>query len=310
VRRYDKNRDFALDAAELSWTSERISALDGDSNGKLDGKELAGWQAGIPDVDLKIDLRSADTAGGLIDVAGVTGKRLDDASRPDYAKLSLSGAVVTFSHRNLDPVALSITTAMREFNTMDADANGYLSRDEVAERIRFQRELFEFMDTDGDDKVFADEMKEYIRARAEPAASTCRMNLYDTGNGFFMALDTNADGRVSEREKRNSAASLASLDRDGQAGIMQTEPVRHFHIEFARGSYQLFGPSEQLLATTPAFQQRTPSGPIWFQRMDRNNDGDLVWNEFFGHIELFHELDVDHDELLDPQEAAKAVSSE
>jgi len=307
VKLYDKNpRDFALDQSELGWASERISALDGDGNGKLDAQELTGWHTGIPDVDLSVDLRAADTSSGLISVAGGSAKRLDDSSRPDYAKVSFTGAVVTFSHRNLDPVVASIETAMRQFNTMDADANGYLSRDEVAERIRFQRELFEFMDTDGDEKVFADEMKEYVRAKAEPVASTCRMNLYDTGNGFFMALDTNADGRVSEREKRNAPASLASLDRDGKPGIGQKEPVRHFHIEFARGSYSLFGASEQLLATTPAFQQRTPGGPVWFQRMDRNNDGDLVWNEFFGHIELFHELDIDHDELLDPQEAAKA----
>jgi Ca2+-binding EF-hand superfamily protein len=306
VKLYDKNRDFALDQTELGWTSERISALDGDGNGKLDGQELARWPSGIPDVDMSVELRSAETSGGLIGVAGSLVKRLDDASRPDYAKVSFAGAVVTFSHRNLDPITSSIETAMRQFNTMDADANGYLSRDEVAERIRFQRELFDLMDTDGDNKVFADEMKEYVRARAEPKASTCNMNLYDTGNGFFMALDTNADGRVSEREKRNAAAALAALDRDGKPGISQTEPVRHFHIEFVRGNLPLFGPSEQLLATTPAFQQRTPTGPIWFQRMDRNNDGDLVWNEFFGHIELFHELDIDHDELLDPQEAAKA----
>jgi hypothetical protein len=132
------------------------------------------------------------------------------------------------------------------------------------------------------------------------------VNLYDTGNGFFMALDTNADGRVSERERRQAAASLAQLDRDGQPGIAQGEPVRHFHIEFVRGSYQLFGPSEQLLAQTPAFQQRTPTGPIWFQRMDRNNDGDLTWNEFLGPRNVYHTLDADHDDLLDPQEAAKA----
>ena len=305
VRLYDKNRDFALDAGELGWTSERIAALDGDRNGKLDGRELIRWPTGTPDLELAVDMLSADISGGRIEVQSTTGQRLDDASRPDYAMLSLAGAVLTFSHRNLDPVTASIETAMREFNTMDADANGYLSRDEVADRIRFQRELFDLMDADGDDKVFANEMKEYVRAKAEPVASTCRMNLYDTGRGFFMALDSNADGRVSEREKRYAAVSLAKLERDGEPGIKQDEPVRHFHIEFCRGSYQLFGPSEQLVATTPAFQQRTPSGPIWFQRMDKNNDGDLVWNEFFGHIELFHELDTDHDGLLDPQEAAK-----
>jgi hypothetical protein len=132
------------------------------------------------------------------------------------------------------------------------------------------------------------------------------MNVYDTGSGFFMALDANADGRVSVRETRRAKQSLAQLERNGEPGIGEKEPVRHFHVEFARGSYQLFGPSEQLIAMTPAFQQRRPTGPIWFQRMDRNNDGDLTWNEFLGPREVFHQLDIDLDSLLDPQEAAKA----
>jgi hypothetical protein len=149
-------------------------------------------------------------------------------------------------------------------------------------------------------------MKDYVRARSEPAAATCRMNVYDTGYGFFMALDSNADGRISVREMRNAAASLAQLDRDGEPGVGENEPVRHFHVEFVRGAYNLFGPSEQLIAQTPAFQQRRPTGPIWFQRMDRNNDGDLTWNEFLGPREVFHELDADADLLIDPQEAAVA----
>jgi Ca2+-binding EF-hand superfamily protein len=310
LKKYNRRLDQGLDASELGWTSDRFSALDQDASGLLDARELAELAAAEPDVELNVDLRAVETSGGQIGFAGGHSQRLDDATRPDYAKVASSGAVVTFSHRNLDPVTDSIETAMREFNTMDADANGYLSLDEVAERIRFQRELFELMDVDDDKKVFADEMKQYIRARAEPKAATCIMNLYDTGNGFFMALDSNADGRVSEREKRNAARSIAALDRDGKPGVGQTEPVRHFHIEFVRGTYTLFGASEQLLAQTPAFQQRTPSGPVWFQRMDKNNDGDLVWNEFFGHIELFHELDADHDDLLDPNEAAKANGGE
>jgi hypothetical protein len=40
--------------------------------------------------------------------------------------------------------------------------------------------------------------------------------------------------------------------------------------------------------------------------MDRNNDGDLTWNEFLGPREVFHKLDADGDGLLDPVEAAKA----
>ena len=53
-------------------------------------------------------------------------------------------------------------------------------------------------------------------------------------------------------------------------------------------------------------QPRTPVGPIWFQRMDRNQDGDLTWKEFLGPRRVFEELDADHDGLIDPFEAERA----
>jgi hypothetical protein len=306
LKKYDRNRDLQLDAAELRWSRERVQALDADGNGRLDAAELAAVGQATPDLELEVDLRGRDADGGLIRVVNTTGQRLDEANRVDFAKVAFSGAVVTFSHRNIDPTAMAVDTAMQQFNQLDADANGYLGRDETMERIRFERGLFDLMDADGDDKVFADEMKHYVRARSEPVAATCRVNVYDTGYGFFMALDGNADGRVSERERRKAAAALAQLDRDGHVGVGQNEPVRHFHVEFVRGSYQLFGPSEELISQTPAFQKRMLTGPIWFQRMDRNNDGDLTWNEFLGPREVFHKLDANGDDLIDPTEAAKA----
>jgi Ca2+-binding EF-hand superfamily protein len=304
-RKYDRNRDGQLDAVELAWPSERIKALDANGNGKLDGAELRTIGQTTPDAALTVDLRAAETEAGLIRVDDTLGKRLDEAGRLDGAKLAFHSAVVSFSNRNLDPQAASIDDAMRKFNSLDADANGYLTRDETADRLRFERELFELIDADGDEKIFADEMKDYVLALSEPVAATCRINVYDTGSGFFMALDTNADGRVSEREKRQASDSLAKLERDGSAGIRQNEPARHFQIEFARGVHQLFGPTEQPLAQTPSFQRRQLAGPIWFQRMDRNNDGDLIWNEFLGPRWVFDQLDGDADELLDPKEAAK-----
>ena len=304
--KYDRNRDQLLDAGELNWSADRIAALDADGDRRLSAEELRRLAEGEPDVDLSADLRHAEAGGGAIEIAAMNGERLDASDRADYAKVAFAGAVVTFTHRNLDPIASAVENAMRQFNQLDADANGYLSRDETAERVRFERGLFELMDADGDDKVFAEEMKAYVRARGEPAATTCRVNVYDTGHGFFMALDANADGRISVRELRQAPAALAALDRDRRPGISQKEPVRHFHMEFVRGSYQLFGPSEQLIAQTPAFQQRRPIGPIWFQRMDRNNDGDLTWNEFLGPREIFHDLDADADSLVDPKEAEKA----
>jgi Ca2+-binding EF-hand superfamily protein len=306
LAKYDRDRDLQLTAKELNWPAERLKSLDANGNQKLNSQELAALGRATPDVELSADLKPRESGDGAIGVRATAGRRLDASQRADYAKVAFSAAVVTFSHRNADPIASAIENAMRQFNQLDADANGYLDRDETAERIRFERGLFELMDADGDDKIFADEMKQYVAARGGPAATTCRVNVYDTGYGFFMALDANADGRVSVRELRNAPTALAKLDRDRRPGIGQKEPVRHFHIEFVRGSYQLFGPSEQLTTQTPAFQQRRPIGPIWFQRMDRNNDGDLTWNEFLGTREVFQGLDRDADGLIDFREAEPA----
>jgi Ca2+-binding EF-hand superfamily protein len=304
-RKYDKNRDGQLDAVELSWPAERLEQLDANGNGKIDGVELAALARIAPDAEMVIDLKPGSSTAGLIRVENTLGKRQDDCSRTDFARLAFTPGTITFSHRNLDPQAAALDDARRKLNMLDADANGYLSRDETAARLRFERELFELIDADGDEKIFADEMRDYVLALTEPAAASCRINVYDGGHGFFLALDANADGRVSEREKRQAATSLAKLERDGVPGIGQNEPTRHFHIEFARGSFQLFGPSEQPAAETPAFQRQQLAGPIWFQRMDRNNDGDLIWNEFLGPRWVFDQLDNDGDELLDANEAAK-----
>lgn len=304
-KKYDRNRDGQLDAAELGWPVERLALMDTNGNGKLDESELAAFGRAVPDAEMSVDLKSAESSGGLVRLENTIGKRQDDGSHTDFARLAFQPATVTFSHRNVDPQAAALEDAVRKFNSLDADANGYLTRDETAQRLRFERELFELIDADGDEKLFAEEMRAYVVALAEPAAATCRINVYDGGYGFFLALDANADGRVSEREKRQAAASLAKLERDGVPGIRANEPVRHFHIEFARGSYQLFGPNEQPAAESPAFQRQQMAGPVWFQRMDRNNDGDLIWNEFLGPRWAFDQLDMDGDELLDPSEAAK-----
>jgi hypothetical protein len=306
MKKYDRNRDLALSDTELHWPAARVKVSDSNGDGKLDVAELSKLGSVEPDIEMVVDLKAKDAEGGVIEVVRSRGQRVDEADRLDYAKVTFDPASVTFSHRNLDPITSAVDNAMRQFNALDVDANGYLDRDETALRIRFERGLFDLMDADEDDKVFADEMKQYVEARAEPAATSCRVNLYDTGNGFFMALDTNADGRVSVREMRHAPTGLNQLDRDGQVGISEKEPIRHFHVEFVRGTYQLFGPSEQLIAQTPAFQQRRPTGPIWFQRMDRNNDGDLTWNEFLGPREAYFRLDNDADGLIDPQEALRA----
>ncbi len=72
----------------------------------------------------------------------------------------------------------------------------------------------------------------------------------------------------------------------------------------------LFGRVDRPSAETPAALLKPPSGPMWFQRMDRNGDGDLTWDEFLGPRQVFHQLDSDQDELINEAEAKKASNQE
>src|SRR5262249_39045149 len=46
-------------------------------------------------------------------------------------------------------------------------------------------------------------------------------------------------------------------------------------------------------------------GPLWFQKMDRNGDGDVSRKEFLGSDERFKEIDADGDGLISAEEAER-----
>src|SRR5262249_8029024 len=131
----------------------------------------------------------------------------------------------------------------------------------------------------------------------------------DLGHGFFEALDRNHDGRLGLRELRLASDTLRDLRKPGQTVLRPTDPPRRLHLEVVRGSFQLFGTGGMGGSTVPTIvgPPRAPVGPLWFQRMDRNQDGDLTWKEFLGPRRVFEELDTDHDGLIDPKEAEKAT---
>jgi Ca2+-binding EF-hand superfamily protein len=308
LRKYDRDFDGRLSEVELQWGSERIAQLDDNGDGGLSVVELRDIAQSDVDLALDVDLMAGKDGGARLTTsnAGRPGMKVTSAGNMAYAQFE--DATVTFSCLDGDPITDALATARRRFNLLDADGNGYLDAVEVETDVRMRRGLFDSIDADGDGKLFSQEMEDYIRGCGEPAALTCRLNVHDTGSGFYQRLDVNSDGRISERELRTLEQSLSELNRDGQSGVTLEEPARHFHIEFVRGAYRLFGPTEAISATLPSFQRAGRAGPVWFQRMDRNNDGDLTWSEFLGHREDFHRLDADHDGLIDPFEAEQAAA--
>ena len=305
VRRYDGNRDGKLSPQESGFAPERFRAVDADGDGQLSAEELKALHRQPPDVEAALEL--APPAGRSPQVK-VSAGPYAHAGRPDFATFSFGDTQLALALRTFDPLGAAVGDARQQFNRLDADQNGYLDRDELKENVRFQRGLFEALDTDGDDKIFWPEMERYVRSRAEAAATRCDIVLHDLGHGFFEALDRNHDGRLGLREIRRGSETLLALRKPGQSLLRATDPPRRLHLEVIRGSFQLFGTGGAGESTVPRVvaQPRAPVGPVWFQRMDRNNDGDLTWKEFLGPRHAFEELDADHDGLIDPKEAEKA----
>ncbi len=313
--KYDTNRNRKLSPEELHWPAERLTPCDADRDGQLSQRELENIKHSPVDVELAVDVIRPKDGGTMLKVLNASVPRHDDERYPDLATLSLANAVITFSTREVDPFETSMTFALRTFNELDVDNNGYLDRDETMTRERFGRGLFDQIDTDGDGKIFGEEMKEFIRAQGEPTANTCQITVFDDGAGFFSAIDTNGDRRISMREMRYADKTLKTMERDTTPGLGEKEPSRRYRIEFARGVFNPFGNTDRPMVN-PGMPQPTvaearprPVGPIWFQRWDRNNDGDITWREFLGPRDVFEQLDADRDELIDPKEAAAANGS-
>lgn len=305
VRRYDGDRDGRLSQREIGLPPERFRALDSDADGRLNAEELREFHKQPPDIEAALELRPPAGQSPRVRVPASAKVR---TTRPDVAVFGSADTDVALGVRSFDPIQAALADARQQFNRLDADQNGYLDADELRENVRFQRGLFETIDTDGDEKIFWPEMEAYVHSRAEVAATRCDIVLHDLGHGFFEALDRNHDGRLGLREVRVAAATLQGLRKTGQAALKATDPPRRLHLEVVRGTFQLFGTGPAGESTVPrnVAQVRTPVGPVWFQRMDRNLDGDLTWKEFLGPRHVFEELDADHDGLLDPTEAEKA----
>jgi len=306
IRKYDIDKDAKLSAEELGWNELRIQNLDVDGDGLLAVIELARIPEMEPDLALKADLTPSE---------GQSPMELLSARDTGHIKKGSSGTLemqspsntIGFVVRSNDPIIESLKNARDTFNAIDTDSNGYLDRVEIETHPRFQRYLFDAMDADKNDRVFADEMDDYVRGFAELAATICQITLYDSGNGNFQNLDRNMDGRISIRELRTIESQLISLVNDEAGQVINPSKLpRSFRIEVQRGGPMLFGSvSDRFQVDALQPLPRSPDGPIWFQRMDRNGDGDLVWDEFLGSRAIFGQMDSDGDRLIDAKEAAQ-----
>src|SRR5690606_7786724 len=197
----------------------------------------------------------------------------------------------------------------------DRNQDAHLTTEEFG-RLEIANLTFSAVDADLNGQVSRAEFDEFVELRALLAQCRLEMTVANETTSLFEALDGDEDYRLSPREFEEGVAALEALDRNGNGRLAESELVTKYSLSFAITRPPEF---DDLVGTAGfnAMNDDTPlpivrpvtQGPEWFRRMDRNQDGDVIWREFLGPKEAFEGLDADGNGLINSDEAEAVPSS-
>ncbi|HTU19443.1 MAG TPA: EF-hand domain-containing protein [Gemmataceae bacterium] len=312
-----------LTRQDLGLDEASFKQLDMDEDGQLDREELARFAQRGPDLELRVRLGKKGDKEAAIEIIPSKERHssLVKSIGPgaDGTLLVELGTVqIEFGHAesSSEPqFAIRLRQAyLAQFRMADRDNNGYLDKNE-AMQSRLYRNIFAMLDRDGDGKLFEKEVVAYLdrmKDLQESALRSCAsLAIKDQGRGLFDMVDTNSDGRLSVRELRQMVKLVDQLDRDGDGCISRGEIPHKYRVDVRRGpaignqlAQRVVAVRRIGLNNQPALPDR--AGPRWFQKMDRNHDGDVSRREFLGTDEAFRKIDHDGDGLISVEEAKRA----
>lgn len=311
LRKYDGlhgvTRDNRLDFHELGLSPKTISPHDGNGDGGLDVAEITKFiELAAPEAELRIQLfeRERNRPVAATKVSETTSNLKSTASTTDSANLELSGFQMNFTAKRTRGATGDRSSFFTvRFRIIDRDKNSYLDAKEF-ESLGLPGANFKTVDADSDNMVVLAEITSFLGRQGVTPMNQVQLSVSDESRSLFDVLDTRADRRLSPRELNSAVAILKTVDGDKDGRITFGELTTRVNV-----SAEVKRPAAERNMAMMMPQQRTGAaavardqGPEWFQRMDRNFDGDVSWKEFLGPRAAFDRLDADRDGLLSPLE--------
>jgi Ca2+-binding EF-hand superfamily protein len=317
-------KDHRLARSEIRLASEVFRVFDKNHDGALDSVELMEFlDRGDPAIEMIVRLGPRPHGPGS--ASGPHGVEVVERARPTPAP---SGSPVVRLLRNDETVVTvevgdvridvrTVDTSWdraearqvydRLFYDVDLDDSKSVSLAEARGREPFQA-LFRLMDRNGDGQIVNGEMTAALALFEGLWRGHALLGVKDRGGLMFGNLDVNGDDRLGLRELGEGRARSASFDRNGDGEVTAGELPHRFELSFSQASSPMafVGRDDLEDRVAEAPKSVSAAGPRWFQRMDRNHDGDLSFREFLGPNDAFLRLDADGDGLIDVHEAAAA----
>ncbi len=330
----DVNADGQLAGSELENASQRLMLLDTNDDRTIDSPELATLAEQLRAQGMqRRSFASQTPRQAAIHLEGRA-----DASRMDYVLTDLYAP-----RQQLGPDSFPARPEL--FTSLDGDGDQWLTSSELERLLEIDPHLklsIDFAsDTDGgpgtttltllDHESEIERIRQTATNRATLLTTDTRLSftavdlsgkqpddqvvvqhllslmIHDQGDQLFQELDTNANGRLGEREISVAADRLRECDANGDRQLSGDELRYSMTVAFLRAE----SPGEQSFYV-PSFQSPPlpdATTPAWFRHSDFNNDGDVSQSEFVGSRSQFSTFDTNQDEFIDGNEASARDSS-
>ncbi len=307
----DSKNSRKLKRAELGIDEQTFAKLDKNQDGQLGLAELTPLvQEPVPQLELLIELQTKSRPLLAISVISKPDDVEIHPGRGGRLTLLVSGIEILLDTQRARIRAFDDRQMFKlRFLQSDADKNGYLDENEFG-GLQLPGAQFEVVDRDGDKMVQVAEVTAYVNQQSSLTRHQAKLTVDKDGKSLFETLDGNIDRRLSRREFLTAMTQLREWDANNDGRLALTEIPNKYKLTFSVGQSLLFA-ADGMAPNQVNLEARRPeendSAPVWFQKMDRNRDGDISSREFLGSQAIFEKIDRDADGLIDVEEAAQVT---
>ncbi|MGF1582962.1 MAG: hypothetical protein ACFCD0_26885 [Gemmataceae bacterium] len=308
--KYDRDKNGGLTQKELGLSKEQFSKLDADQDGVLTLTETKIWRNVVQVTQVQLPIGTAGMMGMKKPNKETRKPTFLEKIRKRNNSFRVGNANIAF--RVTAPIlpapSAQANYYIRLFQMANPKKKKYLTMvDLIDRRYTYLRKVFPLFDKNGDRKITEAEIQRFWNLLQRSRNQYVSVKFQSEGRKLFTVIDGNRDGRLTMRELLSAWDDLKTLDFDKDEQISEQEFPKEFTVYVSQGRiYSTNNPY------TPRPVSRTSyrgNGPLWFQRMDTNGDGDVSAREFLGDRGIFDRLDADKDGLIDAIEATKAQKS-